>query len=64
LTYRSARLPHPTDQRARALAPTAQGVALVNLAIADVEACDRAFFAPLDDAARRAVHDGLARLRR
>jgi DNA-binding MarR family transcriptional regulator len=38
---------HPTDARARALAITAQGRRLANRAVAAVEACDRAFFAPL-----------------
>lgn len=41
------RLPHPHDRRARALAPTADGAALANRAVAAVEACDRAFFAAL-----------------
>lgn len=42
-----ARSPHPTDRRARALKVTAQGRALANRAVAVVEACDDAFFAPL-----------------
>lgn len=41
------RLPHPHDRRARALAPTEEGAALANRAVAAVEACDRAFFAAL-----------------
>jgi len=38
---------HPTDARARALAATATGVALVNRAIGAVETVDRDFFAAL-----------------
>ncbi|MDR1998615.1 MAG: MarR family transcriptional regulator [Frankiaceae bacterium] len=41
------RLAHPTDGRARTLAPTPAGIALVNRANAVVEAADRAYFAPL-----------------
>ncbi|MEU2630609.1 MarR family transcriptional regulator [Kitasatospora sp. NPDC007106] len=41
------RLPHPHDRRARALAPTDEGRALADRAVAAVEACDRAFFEPL-----------------
>jgi DNA-binding MarR family transcriptional regulator len=41
------RSPHPEDGRARALAVTRRGRALVNRAIVAVEACDAAFFAPL-----------------
>lgn len=41
------RLPHPSDRRARALAPTDSGAALANRAVAAVEGCDRAFFAAL-----------------
>ncbi|MBU3062047.1 MarR family transcriptional regulator [Nocardia sp. NEAU-G5] len=40
---------HPTDRRARSLAPTESGAALVNRAIHAVEECDREFFAPLGD---------------
>lgn len=36
--------PHPADRRAVSLAPTAAGVALANLANADVEATDAAYF--------------------
>lgn len=39
--------PHPGDARARALSATAEGRDLANRAVAAVEACDRAFFAPL-----------------
>ncbi|KHK96062.1 MarR family transcriptional regulator [Microbacterium mangrovi] len=42
------RMPHPTDGRAVALAPTPTGAALANRANADVEAADRAYFAALD----------------
>jgi DNA-binding MarR family transcriptional regulator len=38
---------HPTDRRARALAATDRGAALVNRAIVDVEGVDRRFFGPL-----------------
>jgi DNA-binding MarR family transcriptional regulator len=41
------REPHPDDHRARALAVTDEGRALANRAVVAVEACDRAFFAPL-----------------
>jgi DNA-binding MarR family transcriptional regulator len=41
------REPHPTDARARALAATPDGVALVNRAIGAVESVDRDFFAAL-----------------
>jgi DNA-binding MarR family transcriptional regulator len=44
------RLPHPTDRRARTIAPTPEGVDLVNRANSAVEAADRAWFAPLGDA--------------
>jgi DNA-binding MarR family transcriptional regulator len=43
------RHPHPTDRRARALVPTAEGRDLANRAVVAVEACDRAFFAPLGE---------------
>jgi DNA-binding MarR family transcriptional regulator len=42
-----SRAPHPSDRRARALVATPDGRALANRAVAVVEACDRAFFAPL-----------------
>jgi DNA-binding MarR family transcriptional regulator len=45
------RTPHPVDRRARALEITAAGRALADAAVADVEACDRAFFAPLGGSA-------------
>jgi DNA-binding MarR family transcriptional regulator len=45
------RAPHPVDRRARALEITAAGRALADAAVADVEACDRAFFAPLGPSA-------------
>uniref|UniRef100_UPI0024589A56 MarR family winged helix-turn-helix transcriptional regulator n=1 Tax=Nocardia brasiliensis TaxID=37326 RepID=UPI0024589A56 len=35
---------HPSDRRAKSLAPTAAGVALANRAIVAVEDCDREFF--------------------
>jgi DNA-binding MarR family transcriptional regulator len=41
------RAAHPDDRRARALRATVAGRALANAAVADVEACDRRFFAPL-----------------
>ncbi|NUR71759.1 MAG: MarR family transcriptional regulator [Hamadaea sp.] len=44
------RPPHPQDRRARAIAATDEGRALVNQAIVAVEACDRAFFGVLGDA--------------
>ena len=43
------RLAHPTDGRARTLAPTSAGVSLVNRANAAVEQADRAYFAALGD---------------
>ena len=43
--------PHPTDRRARALQVTPAGRELANRAVGAVEACDRAFFAALPDAA-------------
>jgi DNA-binding MarR family transcriptional regulator len=43
--------PHPTDRRARALQVTPAGRELANRAVVAVEACDRAFFAALPDAA-------------
>ncbi|MFV0429817.1 MAG: MarR family winged helix-turn-helix transcriptional regulator [Arachnia sp.] len=47
------RLAHPTDGRARTLAPTAAGVTLVNRANAAVEHADRAYFAALGEDAPR-----------
>jgi DNA-binding MarR family transcriptional regulator len=41
------REPHPDDGRARALTVTDAGRELANRAVVVVEACDRAFFAPL-----------------
>lgn len=41
------RQPHPGDARAWAVSPTAAGAVLANRANVAVEACDRAFFAPL-----------------
>lgn len=38
---------HPSDRRAKALAPTESGVALANRAVVAVERCDREFFGPL-----------------
>ncbi|RJO79898.1 MarR family transcriptional regulator [Nocardia panacis] len=38
---------HPSDRRAKSLAPTEAGAALVNRAIVAVEDCDREFFEPL-----------------
>lgn len=43
------REPHPTDRRARALVVTPAGRELANRAVVLVEACDRAFFAPLGE---------------
>ncbi|ATL70141.1 MarR family winged helix-turn-helix transcriptional regulator [Nocardia terpenica] len=43
---------HPHDRRAKSLAPTKAGVALVNRAIVAVETCDREFFEPLGDRLR------------
>lgn len=43
------RHPHPTDGRARTLAPTPEGIEVVNRANAAVEAADRSYFAPLGD---------------
>ncbi len=43
------RLAHPTDGRAKTLAPTPAGVSLVNRANAAVEHADRAYFDPLGD---------------
>ncbi|MGY2062954.1 MarR family winged helix-turn-helix transcriptional regulator, partial [Nocardia gipuzkoensis] len=40
---------HPNDRRAKSLAATKAGVALVNRAIVAVESCDREFFGPLGD---------------
>ena len=44
------RLAHPTDGRARTLAITDAGIALVNRANTVVEEADRDYFAVLDDA--------------
>lgn len=52
---------HPHDRRAKALVPTAAGVALANKAIGVVEQCDAGFFAPLDDT--HALLAALLRLR-
>ncbi|QIS15133.1 MULTISPECIES: MarR family winged helix-turn-helix transcriptional regulator [Nocardia] len=38
---------HPHDRRAKSLAPTESGAALVNRALVAVENCDQEFFAPL-----------------
>ena len=43
------RLAHPTDGRARTLAPTPAGVSLVSRANAAVEHADRAYFAALGE---------------
>jgi DNA-binding MarR family transcriptional regulator len=43
------RLAHPTDGRARTLAPTSTGIELVNRANAAVETADHTYFAPLGD---------------
>jgi DNA-binding MarR family transcriptional regulator len=43
------RAPHPHDRRARALTVTAAGRHLADQAVSVVEACDRAFFAPLGE---------------
>jgi DNA-binding MarR family transcriptional regulator len=43
------RAQHPSDGRARALRVTVAGRALANEAVVAVEACDRAFFAPVGD---------------
>lgn len=45
------RRPHPTDARARTLAPTEEGSALANAAVGAAESCDADFFAPLRGAA-------------
>jgi DNA-binding MarR family transcriptional regulator len=45
------RTDHPLDKRARALTVTDHGRSLANDAIVAVEACDRAFFRPLSNAA-------------
>jgi DNA-binding MarR family transcriptional regulator len=39
--------PHPGDGRARAVSVTDDGATLANRAVAAVEACDAAYFAPL-----------------
>ena len=44
------RLPHPSDGRAKALAPTRAGVELVNRANTAVEEADRRYFAALGKA--------------
>jgi DNA-binding MarR family transcriptional regulator len=41
------RAPHPSDRRARALRVTETGRELANRVVVAVEACDRAYFAPL-----------------
>ncbi len=41
--------PHPTDARAKAVAPTPAGLDLVNRAIVVVEDADRRYFEPLGD---------------
>lgn len=56
-----ARMPHPSDRRARAIATTPAGIALVNSAIGSVEACDREFFAALG-AEQGAFHAALTAL--
>ncbi len=45
------RMPHPADGRAKLLQVTTQGAELAARANIAVEACDRAFFAPLGDGA-------------
>ena len=55
------REPHPVDGRANAVVATGEGVALANRAVKAVEACDRAFFAPLG-ASVLGFADGLAQL--
>jgi len=40
---------HPSDKRAWALAVTSEGRTLANKAIIAVEACDDAFFFPIED---------------
>jgi DNA-binding MarR family transcriptional regulator len=52
---------HPDDGRARAVVVTEKGAALANRAVTAVEACDRAFFAPLGSGTR-SFADGLAKL--
>jgi len=42
---------HPVDRRAKALTVTDDGRSLANRAVKAVEACDLAFFQPLDDTA-------------
>lgn len=42
---------HPSDARARVLAPTPEGRELADAAVAGAEACDAAFFGPLGTAA-------------
>lgn len=42
-----ARVPHPSDRRARAVSGTAKGRALADEAIVVVKGCDAAFFAAL-----------------
>ena len=49
------RAPHPADGRAVAVSVTAAGRALANRALVAVEACDRAFFAPLGAGTRPLV---------
>lgn len=51
------RAPHPADRRARALEITAEGRALADAAVVDVEACDRAFFAALGRSAAKFTAD-------
>ncbi len=40
---------HPTDQRAKTLAPTQAGIRLVNRAIVAVEKADHTYFSPLNN---------------
>ena len=56
------REPHPEDRRAIALAPTAHGIELANLATQNVEAADAAFFAALNQTEREAFLAALQRL--
>ncbi|WP_049785499.1 MarR family winged helix-turn-helix transcriptional regulator [Cellulomonas gilvus] len=56
------REPHPEDRRAIALAPTARGVELANLATRDVESTDATYFAALNQSQREALLTALQRL--
>lgn len=56
------RTQHPHDSRARVIRLTGAGSTLLASALADVEAADQEYFAPLGDRGMRAFIDALQRL--